>query len=171
MRALRTEEDTGRMELVLAAPVGRGTTYLSALAAIAAGAVILGIAEFAGLVLSGLPAGGSAELALATTSVVPVFAGVGALASQLASTRRMALELGGAAVGLFLALRVIADTSTQRRLAAVGDPARVGRGSAPVHRRPPPRPAAPRRGERVAAPVGGTDRRRTRHRHRRAPCA
>lgn len=111
VRALRTEEDTGRMELVLAGSVGRGTAYLSALAAIAAGTLILGLAEFAGLVLSGLPAGGSAELALATASIVPVFVGVGALASQLASTRRMALELGGAAVGLFLALRVIADTS------------------------------------------------------------
>jgi ABC-2 type transport system permease protein len=111
VRALRTEEDTGRMELVLASSVGRRTAYLSALAAIAAGVLILGLAEFAGLVLSGLPAGGSAELALATASIVPVFVGVGALASQLAATRRMALELGGAAVGLFLALRVIADTS------------------------------------------------------------
>ncbi len=112
VRALRTEEDTGRMELVLAGSVGRGTAYLAALAAIAAGILILGIAEFAGLLLAGLPAGGSAELALATASVVPVFVGVGALTSQLASTRRMALELGGAAVGLFLALRVIADTSS-----------------------------------------------------------
>lgn len=112
VRALRTEEDTGRMELVLAGSVGRGTAYLSALAAIAAGVLILGLAEFAGLVLAGLPAGGSAELALATASVLPVFVGVGAVASQLASTRRMALELGGAAVGLFLALRVIADTSS-----------------------------------------------------------
>jgi len=111
VRALRTEEDTGRMELVLAGSVGRGTAYLSAMAAIAAGVLILGLAEFAGLLLAGLSAGGSAELALATASVVPVFVGVGALASQLASTRRVALELGGAAVGLFLALRVIADTS------------------------------------------------------------
>jgi ABC-2 type transport system permease protein len=111
VRALRSEEDTGRMELVLAGSVGRGTAYLAAMAAIAAGVLILGLAEFAGLVLAGLPVGGSAELALATASVVPVFVGVGAVASQLASTRRMALELGGAAVGLFLALRVIADTS------------------------------------------------------------
>jgi ABC-2 type transport system permease protein len=43
---------------------------------------------------------------------VGVFVGVGALTSQLASTRRTALELGGATVGLFLVLRVIADTST-----------------------------------------------------------
>jgi ABC-2 type transport system permease protein len=111
VRALRSEEDTGRMELVLAGSVARGTVYLSAMAAIAAGVLILGLAEFAGLVLAGLPVGGSAELALATASVVPVFVGVGALTSQLASTRRVALELGGAAVGLFLALRVIADTS------------------------------------------------------------
>jgi ABC-2 type transport system permease protein len=111
VRALRTEEDTGRMELVLAGSVGRGAAFLSAMVALAAGVLILGIAEFAGLVVAGQAAGGSAELALATVSVVPVFVGVGALTSQLASTRRVALELGGAAVGLFLALRVIADTS------------------------------------------------------------
>ena len=50
VRALRTEEDTGRMELVLAGRVGRGTAYLAALAAIAAGAVILWAAEAAGFI-------------------------------------------------------------------------------------------------------------------------
>jgi ABC-2 type transport system permease protein len=42
---------------------------------------------------------------------VPVFAGVGALSSQLAPTRRMALELGGAVIVLAFVLRVVADTS------------------------------------------------------------
>jgi ABC-2 type transport system permease protein len=112
VRALRTEEDTGRMELVLAGAVGRRMTYLSALCAIGAGALILWLAESAGFVAGGLSAGGSAYLALASVSVVPVFAGVGALASQLAPTRRIALELGGAVVGLSLLLRVIADTSS-----------------------------------------------------------
>jgi ABC-2 type transport system permease protein len=110
VRALRTEEDTGRMELVLAGPVGRRTAFASAMAAIAAGVAILWLAEFAGFVVGGLPAGGSAYLALATASVVPVFAGVGAVASQLAPTRRT-LELGGAVVGLCFALRVVADTA------------------------------------------------------------
>jgi ABC-2 type transport system permease protein len=41
-----------------------------------------------------------------------VFVGVGALASQLAPTRRVALELGGAVIGLSFLLRVIADTSS-----------------------------------------------------------
>ena len=41
VRAMRTEEDTGRLELVLAAPVGRRRVFLAALAAIAVGAAIL----------------------------------------------------------------------------------------------------------------------------------
>jgi len=112
VRAMRTEEDTGRMELVLAGIVSRRTAYLAGLVAIAAGIVILWLAEFLGSVLAGLPAGPSAYLALATASVMPVFVGVGAVASQLAPTRRMALELGGAFVALALVLRVIADTSS-----------------------------------------------------------
>jgi ABC-2 type transport system permease protein len=112
VRALRTEEDTGRMELVLAGSVGRGMTFLSAMAAIAAGIVILWVAELVGFLAGGLPVGGSTYLALATVSVVPVFVGVGALTSQLAPTRRIALELGSAIVGLSLLLRVTADTST-----------------------------------------------------------
>jgi len=112
VRALRGEEDSGRMELILAAPVARRTTYLAALAAIAAGVAILWLAESAGFIAGGLPAGGSAYLALATVSVVPVYVGVGAIASQLAPTRRIALELGSAVVGLSLLARVIADTSS-----------------------------------------------------------
>ena len=111
VRALRTEEDAGRTELVLTGIAGRRTAYLAALAAIMAGVLILWLAEFAGFVAGGLPVGGSAYLALATASVIPVCAGVGAVASQLAPTRRIALELGGAVVGLFLLLRVIADTT------------------------------------------------------------
>lgn len=112
VRALRAEEDTGRMELVLAGIVERRTAYLSAMAAIAAGTAMLWLGEFLGFVLAGLSAGGSAFLALATVSVVPVCVGVGAIASQLAPTRRLALELGGAVVGVFFLLRVIADTAT-----------------------------------------------------------
>jgi ABC-2 type transport system permease protein len=111
VRALRTEEDTGRAELVLAGRVGRGTSFLSAMAAIAVGVVILWAAETAGFVAAGLPLGGSAYLALATASIVPVFVSIGALVSQLAPTRRVALELGSATVALFLLLRVVADTS------------------------------------------------------------
>jgi ABC-2 type transport system permease protein len=110
VRALRTEEDAGRTELVLAAVVGRRALNLSAMAAIAAGIAVLWLAEFAGFVIGGLPVGGSAYLALATASVIPVTAGVGAVTSQLAPTRRIALGLGAAIVALMFLLRVIADT-------------------------------------------------------------
>ncbi len=110
VRALRAEEDSGRTEIVLAAMVGRRAAAIAALAAIAAGALLLWLAEFAGFLVGGLPTPGAAYLALATASVAPVFVGVGALASQLAPTRRGALGVGGAVLGLLFTLRVVADT-------------------------------------------------------------
>ncbi len=112
IRALRTEEDTGRAELVLAGVAGRNMFFLSALAAIALGTAALWLAELAGLLVAGLPVGSSAMLALASASVVVVFVGVGALVSQLAPTRRMALQLGLAVFAVGFLLRVVADTST-----------------------------------------------------------
>jgi ABC-2 type transport system permease protein len=112
VRALRTEEDSGRTELVLAAAVGRRDVFLAALAAVAAGAGILWLALFAGLLAARLPAVGSAYLALAVMTCAIVFASVGALASQLAPTRRIALELGTAVLAVALLLRMVADTAS-----------------------------------------------------------
>jgi ABC-2 type transport system permease protein len=111
VRALRAEEESGRTELVLAGIASRRTAYLAALGGIGAGTALLWIGEVAGFLVGGLPAGGSAYLALATISVAIVFVGVGAVTSQLAPTRRVALELGGGAVALLFLLRVIADTA------------------------------------------------------------
>jgi ABC-2 type transport system permease protein len=112
VRALRAEEDAGRLELVLAGTVSRRDAYVAALAAIGAGAALLWLAVFAGLAGARLQVGGSAYIALAVISVALVFAGVGALASQLAPSRRVALELSSAVVTVALVLRVIADTSS-----------------------------------------------------------
>jgi len=112
VRALRAEEDAGRQELVLAGLVSRRDAYLAALAAGGAGMALLWLALFLGLLAGRLPAGESAYLALATVAVVPVFLGVGALASQLAPTRRLALELSSAALTLALLVRVVADTAS-----------------------------------------------------------
>jgi ABC-2 type transport system permease protein len=110
-RALRGAEERGATELVLAGPIARRTALLSSLAAVAASAAVLWLAEAAGFLAGGLAIAGSAYLALATASVTAVYVGVGALASQLAPTRRVAFELGSAFVGLSLLLRVVADTS------------------------------------------------------------
>lgn len=109
VRLTRGEEDSGRLELVLAEPVGRSTVGRATLAALVAGAVVLWVAQLAGLVVGGVPFGGAAYLALATASVVPVCAGVGALAGQLAPERGLALQLGGGTVAVLFLLRALAD--------------------------------------------------------------
>jgi ABC-2 type transport system permease protein len=112
VRALRAEEDAGRQELVLAGVVGRQSAFLAALVGVAGGAVILWLALFAGL-LTGRPGvAGSAYLTLSLLSPLPVFVGAGALASQLAPTRRTALALGTGALAVALLLRMVADTTS-----------------------------------------------------------
>jgi ABC-2 type transport system permease protein len=111
VKLMRTEEDTGRHELVLAAPVGRGTALLGALGASAVGGAILGVALWASLAVAGLEAGESALMALGIAAVAVAFVGVGALASQLAATRRLAIELGISVLALSFLLRVVADTA------------------------------------------------------------
>lgn len=112
VRALRTEEDSGRAELVLSSIVDRRRYLTVSLAAVGATALALGCAETVGLLAGGLPAGNSFLLVLSTVSVLWVFIAVGAVISQVASTHRLALQLGGACVGLALLVRVIADTAS-----------------------------------------------------------
>jgi ABC-2 type transport system permease protein len=111
-RALRGEEDRGAAEMILAEPVARRATLVSAGLVTASSIFIVWLAEAAGLLAGGLAPGGGAYLALATASVAAVYAGVGALTSQIAPTRRIALELGSAVVAVSLLLRVVADTAT-----------------------------------------------------------
>jgi ABC-2 type transport system permease protein len=108
VRAMRAEEDTGRAELLLAGTISRRKAFLAQLAAIGAGAAVLWLALFVSLLAGRLPAGGSAYLALAIVSVVPVFAGVGAVASQLAPTKRMATGLATGVLVIAFALRTVA---------------------------------------------------------------
>ncbi len=110
VRALRAEEDSGREEIVLAGLLSRSQAFTARLIATAAGTLMLWLALLIGLLAGALPLAESAYLALATVAVAPVFVGVGALASQLAATRRVAIELSSSALVLALALRVVADT-------------------------------------------------------------
>ncbi len=110
VRGLRAEEDSGRMEIVLAGMVSRRKANVATVSAIVAGVVLLWLAQFAGFLIARLPAGGSAYLALSTSAVALVFVGVGALASQLASTRRAALGMSSAVIALMFVARVVADT-------------------------------------------------------------
>ena len=111
VRAMRAEEDWGRADVVLAGVVGRRGAFVAQLVAIGAGAAVLWLVTFAALALGQVPVAGSAYLALAIVSVVPVFAGVGAVTSQLAPTRRGATGLAAAVLVVAFGLRAVADTS------------------------------------------------------------
>jgi polyether ionophore transport system permease protein len=67
---------------------------------------------FVSFLAGDLPAGGSAYLALAIVSVVPVFVGVGAVASQLAPTKRTATGLATGVLVIAFALRTVAAISS-----------------------------------------------------------
>jgi ABC-2 type transport system permease protein len=112
VRSMRAEEDSGHEELILANAVSRRTSFYASLAGGALGAAIIWAGVWLGLVAGKLPAGESALLALGNGCVGLFFVGVGALVSQLASTRRLALELGALVLGVFFVLRVIADTAS-----------------------------------------------------------
>ena len=111
-RALRAEEDAGRQELVLAGVLGRVGALGAALAGVALGAAVVAAGLWLGLVAGALAPGPSAYLAMTTVMSGLVFVGVGALTSQLASTRRVALELAAAALVISFLLRVVADTAS-----------------------------------------------------------
>jgi ABC-2 type transport system permease protein len=98
--------------LLLAGTISRNKAFLAQVAAIGAGATVLWLALFLSFLAGELPAGGSAYLALAIVSLVPVFAGVGALTSQLAPAKRMATGLATGVLVIALALRDVADSSS-----------------------------------------------------------
>jgi ABC-2 type transport system permease protein len=112
VRAMRADEDAGRTDLVLAGVVSRRTAFLAQLAAIGVGAAVLWLALFVSFLAGELPVGGSAYLALAIVSVVPVFTGVGAVTSQLAPTKRLATGLATGVLVIALTLRTIAAMSS-----------------------------------------------------------
>jgi polyether ionophore transport system permease protein len=112
VRALRAEEDSGRAEILLAGPVSRRTNFAAAVLAILAGTAVLWLALFVALVVGKLAVDGSAFLALAAVSAVPVFAGVGAVTSQLAPSKRVATGLATGVLAVTFAIRVVADTGS-----------------------------------------------------------
>lgn len=108
----RAEEDSGRAELVLAAPVSRGTVFGSfAVSVIAGGAVIWASGTLA-LIAGGLPFGPSAFLSISDALSGIVFAGIGAVCAQVAPSRRIAIGIASLIFAAAFLLRVVADTVT-----------------------------------------------------------
>jgi ABC-2 type transport system permease protein len=114
-RLLRGEEDGGRWELLLAGPTTRRRAAAQALAGLGAGAVALWALTAILTVAVGLDpsvriaAGPALYFALTMAATAVMFLAVGALASQLAPTRRQAASHAAAFLGGCYAVRMIAD--------------------------------------------------------------
>lgn len=115
-RLLRGEEDAGRWELLLAGQTTPRRATAQVVGSLAAGLVALWAATAAVLVAVGrsstlhISAPAALYFALALIASAVVFSAAGALASQLAPTRRQANAYAGVALGVFYALRLVADS-------------------------------------------------------------
>jgi ABC-2 type transport system permease protein len=117
-RLTRGEEDAGRWELLLAGRTTRRRGAGEALVAMTLGLVALfvttGILTVAVGRSSkvGIGVGAALFFALAVVAGACMFAAIGALASQLSSTRRQAAGYASALLGVSYALRMVADSGT-----------------------------------------------------------
>jgi ABC-2 type transport system permease protein len=114
-RLLRGEEDDGRWELLLAGQTTRRRAAAQALAGLGVGAGLLWALTAILTVGVGLDpsvkiaAGPALYFALAMAAPAVMFLAVGALASQLAPTRRQAAAYAAVFLGLCYAVRMVAD--------------------------------------------------------------
>ena len=112
VRHTRADEETGRLELVGSAAVGRQAPLTAALTAAATANVVLAPLTFLWLSALKLPVSGSAALALSISGCGLVFGGVAAIAAQLAVTARGARGIAIAALGVAFVLRAVGDSGS-----------------------------------------------------------
>jgi polyether ionophore transport system permease protein len=111
IRHTRAEEETGRLELVGSAVVGRHAALAAALIVTVGAILALGLLTTLGLVGAGLPAAGSLAFGLAWASIGIAFAAVAAVAAQVTESARAAIGLAVAFLGVVYVLRAVGDTA------------------------------------------------------------
>ncbi|MGD0441719.1 MAG: ABC transporter permease subunit [Acidimicrobiales bacterium] len=117
-RLLRGEEDAGRWELLLAGQTTRRAAAAQALAGLGCGLGALWATTAVITIVVGrsskvdISPGGALFLAVAAVAAAALFLVLGALASQLAPTRRQASAYASAVLGASYALRMVADSGT-----------------------------------------------------------
>jgi ABC-2 type transport system permease protein len=115
-RLLRSEEDAGRWELLLAGRTTRGRATAQAIAGLGVGWLVLWALSAALTVAAGsrstvgFSTTGSLLYATAATASAAMFLAIGALTSQLAATRRQANGLAALVFTAAYLIRLIADS-------------------------------------------------------------
>jgi ABC-2 type transport system permease protein len=116
-RLMRGEEEAGRYDLLLAGQTTPRRAGGQALAGLGAGLLALFVLTAAGVIVTGRSPSAGFSLgqclyfSVTLVAAAAMFLAVGALASQLASTRRRAAAMGAVVFGVAYALRMVADTN------------------------------------------------------------
>ncbi len=109
VRHTRQNEETGRAELVGAAPVGRHAGLAAALIVTVGANIALAVLLALVLILQGLPVEGSFAAGTAIGAIGIAFAGIAAIAAQLSESARGARGLAGSVLALTYLLRGAGD--------------------------------------------------------------
>jgi ABC-2 type transport system permease protein len=108
-RATRGEEDSGRLELVRAMPVGRHAPLAAGLLVVVATDVLLGALVTATLLLEDLPTHGSIVFGASFAAVGITFIGITAVTAQVSENPRVATGAAGGVLGAAYVLRAVGD--------------------------------------------------------------
>jgi ABC-2 type transport system permease protein len=109
IRHTRGDEESGRLELVSAGVVGRYAALTAAVTTAVTTNFVVAILVSGGLMLLGLPVGGSIAFALGWFAIGVMFIGVAAVAAQLTTSARAATGLGIAFLALCYLIRAAGD--------------------------------------------------------------
>ncbi len=126
VRHTRTEEETGRLELLGATVVGRRAPLTAALLVAAGASLVVGAATTLGLLAVGMDSTGSVILGLGYTCLGIAFAAVAGLTAQLTRSARTASGIAGIVLGASYLFRAIGDASSGNGLGWLSWPSPVG---------------------------------------------
>ncbi|GAA1586336.1 exporter of polyketide antibiotics [Kribbella sancticallisti] len=111
VRHTRTEEETGRLELLSAGVLGRFAALTAALIVSAGTVIVLGLLTALSLIGVGLPASGSFAFGLVWITAGLAFAGIGAITAQLTENARTANGFTAIALGFSYVVRALGDSA------------------------------------------------------------
>ncbi len=126
IRHTRTEEETGRLELLGATIVGRRAPLTAALLVAGGASLVIGVATTLGMLAVGMEPTGSLILGLGYACIGAAFAAVAGLTAQLARSARTASGMAGIVLGVSYLLRAIGDASSADGLGWLAWPSPVG---------------------------------------------
>lgn len=113
-RQTRHEEETGRAELVRAAPVGRHAPAAAAMVGVLIANIAVAAAIAVSIIVQGFAVSGSVAFAASLVGAGMVFAGISLVCGQIASTARAATGLATATIGVSFVLRAVGDVGDGR---------------------------------------------------------